>query len=45
MLNNGPYKMAYSKVLDAANFLRFVPATNDPDAHAGIQCLIGKYSP
>jgi hypothetical protein len=45
-LKNGPYKMAFSKTLDVANFLRFVPDAGDSiGGYAAIQCLVGKYIP
>jgi hypothetical protein len=43
VLKDGPYKMAYSKTLDAANFLRFVPAQSG--GSAAVLCMFGKYNP
>jgi hypothetical protein len=44
-LNNGPYKLAFNKVFDAANFLRFAPSADQSDGYVAISCVYGKYSP
>jgi hypothetical protein len=41
-LKNGPYKMAFNKAFDAANFLRFEGSTKD--TYVVALCLYGKYS-